>query len=72
MFFFQANNISGNTTTISFSDLGVKTLKEVDSIPMYNVRYKGEHLSRTSMKVCGEFNGDCYQFVSKYLDIFWE
>ena len=39
---------------------------------MYNLRYKGVHLPRTSEKLCGgEFKGDCFAFATKYLDMYW-
>jgi hypothetical protein len=72
MFTYANNSISADTTTVDLTELGVKTMHEIEAIPMYNLRYKGEHLPRTSLELCGgEFKGDCFAFAQKYLDMYW-
>jgi hypothetical protein len=72
MFTYANNSISADTTFIDLNDLGVKTMHEINAIPMYNLRYKGVHLPRNSDEICGgEFGGDCFAFASKYLDMYW-
>jgi hypothetical protein len=39
---------------------------------MYNIKYNGKDLDRESKEVCGEFGGDCFKFVEKYLNMTWE
>jgi hypothetical protein len=71
MFNYLNNSISSNSTEADLVKLGSVTLEDIDSIPMYNLRYKGKNLRRESKEVCGEFGGDCFKFAEKYLHMYW-
>jgi hypothetical protein len=73
MVLYLASSISTNTTKANLKEIGVKSLTELNSIPMFNLRYEGEHLPRVSEKICGgKFGGDCFKFASQHLDMYWE
>ena len=72
MFYYLNNSSTSSTTEIDFDKMGVMTLKEMGSIPMYNLMYKGKFLPRKSLEVCGGTDGDCLDFAQKYLKIYWE
>ena len=72
MFFYQNNSISANTTTANYDEIGLMNLKEIGSIPMFLIRYKGAGLKRIDLDICGkEFDGDCFKFVEKQFNLFW-
>jgi hypothetical protein len=74
--FNQMVNYSNNdlSQTESFADLdtlGEKSIKEIGIMPFYSVYYKGSQILKEDKLLCGEFQGDCYQFVTKYLKLIW-
>ena len=73
MVFYLASTINTNTTVADLKAIGVISLTEMNTIPMFNLRYKGKHLPRISEKDCGgKFGGDCFKFASQHLDMYWE
>ena len=41
------------------------------TLPFYSVHYKGHRLKRTKDDKCNETDGNCLEFINKYLDIKW-
>ena len=41
--------------------------------PYFSIRHRGKYLRKngTDEGMCNETNGDCYEFVAKYLNISW-
>jgi len=46
-------------------------MSEMKTIPFIAPYYKGKEIPRTSMTMCKEFDGDCMQYVQKYLKVKW-
>ena len=63
MLLFQNNSVNTNTTTANLKEQGTMTLKDIKSIPMFNLRYKGIELNRFHPEVCGSEGGDCFKFI---------
>ena len=40
-------------------------------MPFFSIYYKGDIVPRESQSLCGEFGGDCFKFVSKFLKLQW-
>ena len=47
------------------------TLNETESYPYFMPYYKGRPLKKDSKEQCKETNGNCLEFVNKYLNIYW-
>ena len=59
----------------SYAGLGdvmtVYNASEIDSIPIYSLKFKGETLPRFSKTKCSEFDGDCLKLVQKRFDMYF-
>ena len=68
---YMANNISTYSSAANFEVIGTLKLSDIQSIPFYGFYYKNKAVKREDATLCKEFGGDCFKFVSKYLDITW-
>jgi len=68
---YLANNISTYMTTADFPKIGTIKLSEMETIPFYGFAYKNAKVMRNDPVMCKDFDGDCYKFVNKYLNITW-
>ena len=71
MFSYKGNSIQENNTTADLKAIGKVKLSDMKTLPFVAPYYKGALVPRTSMKMCGEFGGDCFQFVNKYKKYEW-
>ena len=71
MFYFQNNSISENTTTANLLDIGDVKLSEMKLLPFIAPYYKGWEIKRKDEIMCKEFDGDCFKFFEKYIDLKW-
>ena len=71
MIYYLNNSTSFNLTITNFKLIGEKKLQEIGSKPVYNPRYKGRILKNRHPEICKLTGGDCFEFVKKFLDIFW-
>ena len=44
---------------------------EIDSVPIYGLRYEGNAVPRFSKTACNEFDGDCLMLAQKHLDMYF-
>lgn len=60
---FLNNSISSNSTKADLIKLGAVSFEDLESVPMFNIQYKGHDLKIESKELCGEFEGDCFKFA---------
>ena len=68
---YLANNISSFDSVADLEAISTLNLAEMESIPFYGFFYKNQRVMRHDTDLCQEFDGDCFQFVSKYLIFEW-
>ena len=64
MYFFLQNDTSINSTLADFKAIGDVHMDDIDSYPVYAIKYKGENVPPRSTTMCGETDGDCMKFVN--------
>ena len=71
MFLYLGNSINIYETETNFEKIGNISLTEMQTLPFYLIYYKGNVLKRTNHEQCKETNGDCFEFMKKYLIFEW-
>ena len=51
--------------------LGDVKLSEMGVLPFIAPYYKGREIRREDNEMCKEFDGDCFKFFEKYIDLKW-
>ena len=71
MFYFQNNLVVQNSTVINLKKLGEVRLDQMMILPFVAPYYKGNMIKRFDQDMCKEFDGDCFMFFLKYIDLKW-
>ena len=69
MIFYGNDQIQVNESLMQFETLGIVDIKDMVSMAMYPIKYKGHFLPKHHEKKC---MGSCEAFVEQSLDIYWE
>ena len=71
MFTYDNNNVTETVTSTDFNKIGEITLKQTKTLPFFKTYFRGNQLPRngTAYGLCKETDGDCFEFVKKYMNI---